>query len=112
MTWRRTWIVALLAVSLAGGSLGLPACGAGGAEAVAKTFDGMHSTLDTVNQDPNRSAVAQMLDECARDARDGKISMMESVMFRNELNTAAKDGMIADVEITHLRAQYDTMIKE
>lgn len=111
MTWRRTWIVALVAASLAGGSLGLPACG-GGAEGVAKTFDGMHSTLADVNEDPNRTAVTQLLDDCARDARDGKVSMMESVMFRNDLNAAVKDGMITDSEITLLRDQHETMTKE
>jgi len=111
MTWRRTWIVALVATFFAGASLGLPACG-GGAEGVAKTFEGMHSTLADVNEDPNRTAVADLLDDCARDARDGKISMMESVMFRNDLNAAAKNGLITDAEITLLRDQYDIMIKE
>lgn len=90
---------------------GLPACG-GSPEGVAKTFEDMQGTLSSVNEDPNRAAVSQLLDDCARDARDGKVSMMESVMFRNELKACAKDGMIGDEDLAHLRAQHETMIKE
>ncbi len=104
--WSPTLVAALVIAPVALGSCG------GSGEIVARNFEDMHALLEGVNEDPSRTAVAQILDDCARDAREGKISGFEAAMFKTQLATAAKDGVIGDPEVAHLREQHEEMIEE
>jgi len=112
MTARPWSPAATFAALLLCAPLALSACGQARNESVALQFQGMKDQLADVEQTPDRTAVEQVLDDCMRDAREGRITTFEAAMFKPRFKTVIKDGRIGETEFLDLQAEYQAMIAE